>query len=93
MKVLINATGGYPVGSLVILDTRELGVVAKVNPDLNLLHRPTVRVISDRKGVPLVQPLTVDLADADPPAGQIRKIIRTADPQRYGIRVSDYLLA
>lgn len=93
VKVLITATGVYPVGSLVILDTRELGVVAKVNPDLNLLHRPTVRVISDRKGVPLVQPLTVDLADADPPAGQIRKIIRTADPQRYGIRVSDYLLA
>ena len=54
---------------------------------------PTVRVISDPKGMPLAKPLTVDLSRADPATGQIRKIIKTTDPQRYGIRVSDYLLA
>jgi HD-GYP domain-containing protein (c-di-GMP phosphodiesterase class II) len=93
VKALITATGVYPVGTLVILDTRELGVVSHVNPDVSLLHRPTVRVISDPKGMPLAKPLTVDLSRADPATGQIRKIIKTTDPQRYGIRVSDYLLA
>ncbi len=93
VKALITATGVYPVGTLVILDTRELGIVAQVNPKLSLLHRPTVRVISDPKGMPLAKPLTVDLSRADPATGQIRKIIKTTDPQRYGICVSDYLLA
>ena len=93
VKALIPATGVYSVGTLVILDTRELGVVSQVNPDVSLLHRPTVRVISDPKGMPLAKPLTVDLSRADPATGQIRKIIKTTDPQRYGIRVSDYLLA
>ena len=47
VKVLITATGVYPVGTLVILDSHELAVVAQANPDPDLLHRPTVRVISD----------------------------------------------
>ena len=93
VKALITATGVYPVGTLVILDTHELAVVAKANPDLDLLNRPTVRVISDAMGVPLVTPLTVDLTKVDPVTGQTRNIIKTTDPQKYGIRVSDYLLA
>ena len=93
MKALITATGVYPVGTLVILDTHELAVVAKANPDLDLLNRPTVRVISDAMGVPLVTPLTVDLSKVDPATGQTRDIIKTTDPQKFGIRVSDYLLA
>ena len=93
VKALITATGVYPVGTLVILDTRELAVVAQVNSDLSLLHRPTIRLISDPQGQPLPRPRTVDLSKADPTTGQVRKIIKTTDPQRYGIRVSDYLLA
>ena len=93
VKALITATGVYPVGTLVILDTRELGVVAQVNSDLSLLHRPTIRLISDPQGRPLARPVTVDLSRSDPATGQVRKIIKTTDPQRYGIRVSDYLLA
>jgi hypothetical protein len=93
VKALITATGVYPVGTLVILDPRALGVVAQVNPDLSLLHRPTIRLISDPQGRPLARPLTVNLSKSDPATGQVRKIIKTTDPQRYGIRVSDYLLA
>jgi len=94
VKVLITATGVYPIGTLVILDSHELAVVAKVNPDPDLLHRPTVRVISDAMGIPLSHPLTLDLAAADPATGtRTRQIIKTTDPQKYGIRVSDYLIA
>jgi HD-GYP domain-containing protein (c-di-GMP phosphodiesterase class II) len=94
VKVLITATGVYPVGTLVILDSHELAVVAQVNANPDLLHRPKVRVISDPVGVPLADPRLVDLADDDPTTGAaIHQIIKTTDPQKYGIRVSDYLLA
>ncbi len=93
VKVLITATGVYPVGTLVILDTHELAVVAKVNPDPNLLHRPIVRVISDPVGLPLSEPKTIDLAANDPATGRAaHEIIKTTDANKYGIRVSDYLL-
>ena len=93
VKVLITATGVYPVGTLVILDTHELAVVSMVNSDPDLLHRPKVRVISDPVGLPLAEPKTVDLAEADPTTGApIHQIIKTTDPQKYGIRVSDYLI-
>jgi HD-GYP domain-containing protein (c-di-GMP phosphodiesterase class II) len=94
VKVLITATGVYPVGTLVILDSHELAIVAQVNQDPNLLHRPKVRVISDPVGLPLAEPKTVDLAESDPTTGLPRhQIIKTTDPQKYGIRVSDYLIA
>ena len=94
VKVLITATGVYPVGTLVILDSHELAIVSQVNSDPDLLHRPRVRVISDPVGLPLPEPKTVDLADSDPVTGRaIHQIIKTTDPQKYGIRVSDYLLA
>jgi len=94
VKVLITATGVYPVGTLVILDSHELAIVSHVNPDPNLLHRPRVRVISDPVGLPLSEPKTVDLAEMDPFTGRPKhQIIKTTDPQKYGIRVSDYLIA
>ena len=94
VKVLITATGVYPVGTLVILDTHELAIVSKVNPNPELLHRPTVRVISDPVGLPLSEPRTLDLASVDPATGRAaHQIIKTTDPQKYGIRVSDYLIS
>ena len=94
VKVLITATGVYPVGTLVILDSHELAIVSQVNHDPDLLHRPRVRVISDPVGLPLTEPKTVDLAENDPSTGApIHQIIKTTDPQKYGIRVSDYLMA
>jgi HD-GYP domain-containing protein (c-di-GMP phosphodiesterase class II) len=93
VKVLITATGVYPVGTLVILDSHELAVVSQVNPDPELLHRPKVRVLSDPVGLPLPEPKTVDLAANDASGRPVHQIIKTTDPQKYGIRVSDYLMA
>jgi len=92
VKALITATGIFPIGSLVILDTLELGVVCGVNPDPMKLHLPRVKVISDSMGVPLAEAQTVDLSHLDPVTGRpFKQIIKTTDPQKYGIRVSDYL--
>jgi len=92
VKALITATGIFPVGSLVILDTLEMAVVSAVNPDPEKLHLPRVKVISDAMGLPLPEPMVVDLSLIDPGTGRpYKQIIKTTDPQKYGIRVSDYL--
>jgi HD-GYP domain-containing protein (c-di-GMP phosphodiesterase class II) len=93
VKALINATGVYPIGTLVILDSMEMAVVAGVNKDPNRLHQPVVKVISDSLGVPLSDPMTLDLSEVDPGTGTpVRNIIKTTDPEKYGVRVSDYLI-
>ena len=93
MKALINATGVYPIGTLVILDTMEMAVVSGVNKDPEKLHQPMVKVISDAMGVPLSEPLVMDLSEINPETGlPIRTIIKTTDPEKYGIKVADYLI-
>ena len=34
VKVFVNMLGVYPIGTLVILDTREIGLVYQSNPSL-----------------------------------------------------------
>ncbi len=93
VKALISATGVYPIGTLVILDSMEMAVVSGVNKDPNKLHQPVVKVISSALGVPLAEPVTLDLSKPDPETGAPpRVIIKTTDPEKYGVQVSDYLI-
>jgi HD-GYP domain-containing protein (c-di-GMP phosphodiesterase class II) len=92
VKAFINLTGVYPVGTLVVLDTFELGIVHAVNPIPEMLSRPVVRVISDSRGN-LMHPGTLaDLAEQSADGVYLRTIIKTDNPDRYGIRVGDYFL-
>ena len=92
VKAFINLTGIYPVGTLVILDTFELGIVHAPNPIAEMLSRPIVRVISDEQGN-LMQPGTlIDLAEQSAEGVFLRTIIKTENPERYGIRVGDYFI-
>ena len=92
VKAFINLTGIYPVGTLVILDTFELGIVHAVNPIPEMLSRPIVRIISDEQGN-LMQPGSLsDLAEQNAEGVFLRTIIKTENPERYGIRVGDYFV-
>jgi HD-GYP domain-containing protein (c-di-GMP phosphodiesterase class II) len=92
VKAFINLLGIYPVGTLVVLDTFELAVVSAANPNPEALSRPIVKIISDAKGNAINPPLQVDLAVPDAGGQFSRTIIKTADPDRYGITVGDYLI-
>jgi HD-GYP domain-containing protein (c-di-GMP phosphodiesterase class II) len=92
VKAFINLTGIYPVGTLVVLDTFELGVVHAVNPIPEMLSRPIVRVISDAQANLLQPGSLVDLAEQGADGVYLRTIIKTENPERYGIRVGDYFL-
>ena len=92
VKAFINLLGVYPVGTMVILDTYELALVAKANADLQFVHRPVVRIISDAGGT-IVHPGTdADLAERDESGNFVRSIIKVTNPDKYGVRVSDYFV-
>lgn len=92
VKAFINLTGIYPTGTLVVLDTFELGIVHGVNPLPEMLARPVVKIIGDPMGN-LTHPGTlVDLADRKEDGTYLRTIIKTENPDRYGVRVSDYFV-
>jgi HD-GYP domain-containing protein (c-di-GMP phosphodiesterase class II) len=90
VKAFINLTGIYPAGTVVVLDTFELGLVHAANPVESALSRPLVRVLSDTQGNLLADPPVVDLLEQDAAGHYVRTIIRTDAPERWGIRVSDY---
>ncbi len=92
VKAFINLLGIYPVGTLVVLDTFELAVVYAANPRPDALSRPIVKIVSDAQGNMLHPAPEADLAQADSFGDYPRTIIKTADPDRYGINVGDYFV-
>ena len=93
VKTLINATGVYPVGTVVVLDTMEVGVVSEANSNPKRMHQPKVRLVTDPMGVPHAEPVTVDLEEVDPDSGDPRRsVIKTVTAEKYGIQVSDVLV-
>jgi hypothetical protein len=93
VKAFMSLVGHYPVGTLVVLDTFELALVHAVNPAADAISRPLVRIISDERGNLLFPGHVVDLNALDANSGSFaRTIIKVADPDRYGIKVSDYFV-
>lgn len=90
VKAFINLTGIYPVGTVVVFDTFEMGLVHASNPDATALSRPIVRLLSDTQGNMLPETALADLNERNDQGSFFRTIIRTEDPDRYGIRLSDY---
>jgi HD-GYP domain-containing protein (c-di-GMP phosphodiesterase class II) len=89
LKVFINMLGVYPVGSLVVLDTGEVGVVMKVNPAE--LSRPEIAIIADRNGKK-DKIDTADLTDLDEQIGNYkRSILKTFDPRKYDLDIARYI--
>jgi HD-GYP domain-containing protein (c-di-GMP phosphodiesterase class II) len=90
VKAFLNVTGVYPVGTLVILDTHEMAVVVQANPNPQLLSQPIVKIVSNSLGMPLPEPMTVDLSETDGAGNPKRTIIKTTNADRFGIDVGDY---
>jgi len=92
VKAFVNLLGIYPVGTFVVLDTFELAIVHSANPIAEMVSRPMVLIVSDDLGNVKHPGDMVDLAEKDEHGNFRRTIIKTADPERYGIRVGDYFI-
>jgi hypothetical protein len=93
VKALINLLGIYPVGTVVILDSFEVAVVAGPGSDPDQLHRPMVRIAVDARGSRVPAPgELVDLASVRGDGSHPRTIVKVTSPDRYGIVVGDYFI-
>ena len=89
MKFFVNLAGTYPIGTLVLLDTRELGVVTGTNAAESM--RPRVTIITDANGN-RTSPMAADLAQKNGAGGYLRSILKTVDHNKYGINLAEYFL-
>jgi putative nucleotidyltransferase with HDIG domain len=88
-KFFINMVGVFPIGTLVMLDTKELGLVYE--SDVVFADRPGVMIIIDNKGERVSGPV-VNLTEKDDSGRYYRSIVKTLDPNKYKINLAEYLL-
>jgi HD-GYP domain-containing protein (c-di-GMP phosphodiesterase class II) len=92
LKIFIGLVGIYPIGSLVLLNTHELGIVYKPNPNPKWIDRPRVLLVSrDDKGDAKKE--IVDLTEADRRGDFKRWILKTLDPIKYHIDITKYFFS
>ena len=89
IKFFINMIGVFPIGTLVLLDTKELGLVYGGNS--TFYDRPRVMIIVDSRGN-RVNGNVVDLTEKDTGGTYVRSIIKTLDPNKYRINLAEYLM-
>ena len=91
LKIFIGLVGLYPIGSLVMLDTHEMGIIYKANSDPKFMDRPLVILVSrDQKGE--VKKEFADLMDADEQGRFKRSVAKTLDPNKYHIDIAKYFI-
>lgn len=93
LKVFVQMMGLFPVGTLVELDTGEIGIVFENNPLPDMLSRPRILLLYDKKGRRLSEPQPADLSLRDENSGTyLRSIKKTINPRLYNINPADYFL-
>jgi len=92
LKVFIAMLGRFPIGSLLVLDTSELGLVMRHSP---LPHIPSTTVVLLDKGDDgsFVRGEVIDLNELDPKTGVARrKVVRSFHPAVCGIQPAEFFL-
>ncbi len=85
----IQCIGIYPFGTLVLLDTEEMGIVCGVNPET--LLRPKVLVIRQNSKKPYPKPFLADLSEKSQAQWYKRSVVMPLDAEKWGIRLESYL--
>jgi len=88
-KFFTNMVGVYPIGTLVMLDTKELGLVCESNQLFP--NRPRVMIIVNEVGN-RIKGTIIDLAEKSDKERYVRSIKKTLDPNKYNINLAEYLL-
>jgi HD-GYP domain-containing protein (c-di-GMP phosphodiesterase class II) len=92
VKIFVNMLGIFPLGTLVLLNTNEMGIVVQTCEDSDLIDRPRVCLVyyddgEYRKGE------NVDLREVDEGTKDYKRtIVKTLDPNEYNLNVAEYLM-
>jgi putative nucleotidyltransferase with HDIG domain len=89
IEEFIRCMGIYPIGSVVEMNTGEVGVVVTMNRVRRL--RPRVVMILKASNNPYPRPHTVDLSQLTTKNGKAYEINAVVEPSLYGINPTDYL--
>ena len=89
LQFFINMVGVYPIGTLVMLDSKELGLVYETNP--TFVDRPRVMILTDTSGKQ-VNVHAFDLSEKNPEGGYAKSIIKTMDANAYKVNLAEFLI-
>jgi len=92
MKIFINSIGIFPIGTLVLLNTQEMGVVVQSSSNPERMDRPKVKIIADSSGNEIDGDI-IDISELNEKTGQFNvNILKIIDSTKYKIDVSRYFL-
>lgn len=92
LKVFVNMLGVYPVGTLLELDTGEIGLVTGSANSSDVTRPQMVMLTPDGQGG-FRNGEKINLAERDPQTGNfLRNIAKTFHPDVYGIQPAEYIL-
>jgi len=92
LKAFINMLGVYPVGTMVELNTGELGLVSE-NPEQSDGTHPLVTILIPTDGRGYTRGETVDLAERETSGGRFkRRVSKTYNPALFGVQPSEFII-
>ncbi|NWG04784.1 MAG: HD domain-containing protein [Syntrophaceae bacterium] len=92
VKVFINMIGVFPLGTLVLLNTNEIGIVTQIHEETELIDRPKVCLIYYKDGE-YRKGDVVDLRERDEESKEFkRSVVKTLDPNEYHINIAEFAL-
>jgi HD-GYP domain-containing protein (c-di-GMP phosphodiesterase class II) len=92
LKVMVNLLGVYPVGTLLRLDTGEMGLVIQSNGGTDHARPQVLILLPDEKGG-FRKGKVFSLAEQDPKTLSFtRNVVRSLHPSDYGIQPAEFLL-
>jgi hypothetical protein len=92
LKAFINMLGLYPIGTLVALNTGEIGIVSE-NPEEGDAEHPVVTILIPQDGQGFMRGDTVDLSECRTDSNHYkRSILKTYNPALFGIQPSEYII-
>jgi putative nucleotidyltransferase with HDIG domain len=83
LKRFVNLMGLFPIGTLVRLNTEELAVVTAEHPTDPF--RPQVKIITDKSGALVEEPLLANTWDRDEKGEQPYAVVEAVDPESTDI--------
>jgi hypothetical protein len=93
-KAFASAMGIYPIGTVLRLNTGEVGIVVRRSKLSGDADRAMIRVIADRAGRQLAQEQFIDLGQTNPDTGEfIYQVVDTLSCQDLGLNPRDYLMS
>ena len=92
LKIFIEMIGVYPVGTLLLLDTDEVGLAVETPRDSNG-GRPIVRLLIPLDDDKVISGALINLAEKDETTGAFRRqVVQCYHPSEFGIQPANFLV-